>query len=111
MEEGNSTFELDDEKFLMGAIDNTLMTPQEKILKILKSMRQNVQGNDYLFYKDLGYCIKVVSSGELFNINLQEDNFLKSEKKFRQQLFQSNRKQMKRRFTVNLAPNYEKKGF
>ena len=66
----NSSVELDDEKFIMGAIDNTLMTPQEKILKILKSMRQNVQGKDYLFYKDLGYCIKVVSSGELFNINL-----------------------------------------
>ena len=97
----------------MEAIDDTRMTPQEKILKILKSMKQNVQGTDYLFYKDLGYCIKVVSSGELFNINLQEDTLMKSEFKIRQQVIKSNikNKNLRRRFTVNLAPNYEKKGF
>lgn len=67
----------------MEAIDDTLLTPQEKILKILKSMRLNAQGSDYLVYKDLGYCIKVVSSGELFNINLEEQNFMKSELKIR----------------------------
>lgn len=69
-QDGNSSIELDENKFILGAIDDTLMTPQEKILKILNSMRKIVQGKDYLFYKDLGYCIKVVSSGELFNINL-----------------------------------------
>ena len=32
-------FEFNDQQFILDAIDDTLMTPQEKILKILKSMR------------------------------------------------------------------------
>ena len=75
--------EINEQQLIMEAIDDTLLTPQEKILKILKSMRLNAQGSDYLIYKDLGYCIKVVSSGELFNINLQHQSLIKNELKVR----------------------------
>lgn len=62
---------------------------------------------DYLIYKDLGYCIKVVSSGDLFQIKVEENTITSKEQQIRKSFIKSNQK---RRMTLNLAPTYEKKG-
>ena len=45
---------------------------------------------DYLVFKDLGYCIKVVSSGDLFQIKVEENTITKKEQKNRKSFIKTN---------------------
>ena len=54
---------------------------------------------DYQTYKDLSYCIKTITKGELFNIDLKEEKIINATNKL------GNIKN--RRFTIGVAQNLD----
>ena len=62
-------------------------------------MKANFINLDYQKYKDLSYCIKTITSGELFNIELRQDKIMGAATKL------VNVKN--RRFTIGIKPNLD----